>query len=233
MTTDPCHIAIIMDGNRRWAERRGLAIADGHKEGGLVAKNIITEAAKSKIRYLTLYAFSSENWQRSDFEVSNLMLLLEFYLSNNSRLLLENNIRFRVIGDIARLSPSIQKKITEYEILTKNSTGLNLIIALNYGSKLEIVDSCRKICLEVIAGTTKLEELNEQKFAEFLYTKDIPDPDLLIRTSGEQRISNFLLWQIAYTELYFTNKLWPDFNKEDLDEAIKSFRERKRKYGAK
>lgn len=226
------HIAIIMDGNRRWATQNKLPAKDGHKKGAEVAKKIITKAAELNIKFLTLYTFSSENWNRNEFEVKDLMTLLEFYLENNSKLLIENNIKFKVIGDLLNLPKSIRNKILEYENITKDAKGLNLILAINYGARDEIRMACVKINEDITNNKLKLEDLTEVKISEYLYTHNIPDPDLLIRTSGEQRISNFLLWQIAYTEFYFTDILWPNFTEKDLENTISVFKERKRKYGA-
>ena len=232
MTSKLDHIAIIMDGNRRWAINHHCAVSEGHKKGAEVAKEIIQECSKLGIKWLTLYTFSSENWQRGDFEVGNLMSMLEFYLIDSKKLLIDSNIRFQVIGDISKLPSSIRKKIVEYEDLTRKASGLHLIIALNYGSKQEIVSACKNVLIECQKGKLKIEEITEELFANFLYTDSIPDPDLLIRTSGEQRMSNFLLWQLAYAELYFTTTLWPDFTPQDLAIAVDSYKKRKRKYGA-
>jgi undecaprenyl diphosphate synthase len=226
------HIAIIMDGNRRWAKKNKLPISDGHKKGALVAEEIIKNAAQIGIKWLTLYAFSSENWKRCNNEVNDIMALLEFYLSNHAELFLKNNVKFRAIGDLSRLNSNIRNKIIHYESITSKADGLNLLVAINYGSKSEILNACKKIAREAISGNIDIENLEENNFVKFLYTANVPDPDLLIRTSGEQRISNFLLWQIAYTELYFTDILWPDFCLHDFEEAISSYNKRKRKYGA-
>ena len=221
---NPNHIAIIMDGNRRWAEKHNLPSFEGHRRGAATAKNIIENAVELQIKYFTLFAFSSENWLRPKDEVTDLMKLIEFYLKKNKDLLKKKQIKFKVIGELSKLSPSIVEKIKFHEQQTKNSNGLNLIIALNYGSRVEITEACKLILNKVLKGDLQISDITEKDFANYLYTKDIPDPDLIIRTSNEQRLSNFLLWQAAYSEFYFTNKLWPDFNKEDFQLAIDDYK---------
>ncbi len=222
------HIAIIMDGNGRWAESRGLSKAEGHRRGAEAARKIIEVCAKQGIPFLTLYAFSAENWNRPESEVSWLMELLEGYLRREISSLHENNIRVRVIGDLLKLAPDIRTQIEKAESLTAANTRLTLTVALSYGSRQEIIQAAKKA-----AESGEIKMLDEEKFSRFLHTAGTPDPDLLIRTGGEKRLSNFLLWQFAYTELYFSDILWPDFGVEDLKEAIAEFAKRERRYGAR
>lgn len=225
------HIAIIMDGNGRWARQKNLPIAEGHAEGAKAAKKIIKACLKLEIPYLTLYTFSSENWHRNPEEVEGLMSLLKFYLINELDLLTNNQIKVTFIGDKSKLAPEILFLIEKCEILTKDFKKLNLQIAISYGSRQEILNAQKTLFSDLNSGKLKIEELNEELFKSYLYTASIPDPDLLIRTSGEYRVSNFLLWQIAYSELYFTKVLWPDFNLTHLRQAIRSFNKRERRYG--
>lgn len=229
--TDCHHIAIIMDGNRRWAQKHGLPKNFGHKKG---AENVvkITRAMKeSGIKYLTLYAFSTENWQRSPEEVDALMNLLREYLEKEFREIMENNVRIIFIGERDMLSSDILEKMQHIEKQSANNTDLTLCIALSYGSRQEILSATKKVVQLVLDKKMNIEDITQEKFSSLLYTANIPDPDILIRTSGEQRISNYLLWQLAYTELFFTDTLWPDFNKEELMDIINHFKTRERRYG--
>jgi len=227
----PSHVAIIMDGNGRWAQQRGLDRIFGHQQGVSAVREVIETAAELGISYLTLYAFSTENWGRPDEEVTALMGIMVQSLNKETDTLLKNNIRLKAIGDFNRLSNNVRKRLFETIKLTSVSTGLNLIIALSYSSRWEITDATRRISADVLNGTLKQNLINEAEFEKYLTTYGIPDPELLIRTSGELRISNFLLWQLAYTELYFTEKLWPDFGKEDFYNAIIDFQKRERRFG--
>lgn len=229
----PKHIAIIMDGNRRWAKSRMLPVKLGHKQGAETLKKVVRHANKIGIEYITVYAFSTENWKRSEEEVSALMNLLESYLDEFAKEADTENIVIRVLGDLSALSEALQENIKRTIERTKNNTGTIFNIALNYGGRNEIVNAVRNISKEVLDGKLTPEEINEEVFAEHLYTKKDPDPDLLIRTSGELRLSGFLPWQTVYSEFIFLEKLWPDFTPEDLDEAIKTFQKRNRKFGAK
>ena len=227
------HIAIIMDGNGRWAKKRGMPRTFGHKKG---AENVvkITRAMKeSGVKYLTLYAFSTENWQRSKDEVDALMQLLNEYLDKELKEIMDNNVRIVFIGERYMLSDSIQAKMAFLEKESEKNTDLTLCIALSYGSRQEILSAVKKIAAKVKEGSMDISQITQDVFSEELYTKEIPDPDVLIRTSGEQRISNYLLWQSAYTEFLFLEKYWPDFTEQDLLEAIKVFERRNRKFGGK
>lgn len=231
-TNNTCrHIAIIMDGNGRWAKKRGMPRTFGHKKG---AENVvkITRAMKeSGVKYLTLYAFSTENWQRSKDEVDALMQLLNEYLDKELKEIMDNNVRIVFIGERYMLSDSIQAKMTFLEKESEKNTDLTLCIAMSYGSRQEILSAVKKIAAKVKEGSMDISQITQDAFSEELYTKEIPDPDVLIRTSGEQRISNYLLWQSAYTELFFTNTLWPDFGKDELWDIINKFNQRERRYG--
>ncbi len=228
----PQHIAIIMDGNRRWAKEKDIDYRLGHKQGAETLKKIAKYANKIGIKYLTVYAFSTENWKRTKEEVGALMLLLQKYaeeLLNSSDL---ENIKINVLGDINSLDKSIKNSIKKITDKTKENTGLVLNIAFNYGGRDEIVKATKKIAEAVKNGDIKIEDIGEKLISDNLYTAGQPEPDLLIRTSGEQRLSNFLLWQLAYTEFIFLDKYWPDFSENDLDEAILIFKTRNRKFGA-
>lgn len=227
----PSHIAIIMDGNGRWAQQRGLDRIFGHQQGVNSLRNIIEASAELRIKYLTIYAFSTENWERPDDEVSALMGIMVQSLNKETGTLLENNICLRVIGDINRLSSDVQERLFETINLTSGNTGLNLIVALSYSSRWEIIEAVKKMTSEVKNGKIIPESIDEGLFEKFLSTSGIPDPELMIRTSGELRISNFLLWQLAYTELCFTEILWPDFGKEDFYRAIIDYQKRERRFG--
>jgi undecaprenyl diphosphate synthase len=227
----PSHVAIIMDGNGRWARQRGLERIFGHQQGVNALREVIETAAELGIRYLTLYAFSTENWGRPDEEVSALMGIMIQSLNNETDTLIKNNIRLKAIGDVDRLADDVKEKLFETINLTSVGTGLNLVVALSYSSRWEITEAARRMSADVKNGTLKPDSIKEEDFEKYLTTYGIPDPELMIRTSGELRISNFLLWQLAYTELYFTDKLWPDFGKEDFYNAIIDFQKRERRFG--
>ena len=229
----PKHIAIIMDGNRRWARKKGLEPKLGHKEGAKTLEKIVRYANKIGLKYITVYAFSTENWKRTKDEVGALMLLLQNYLDDYSKRADTENIKVKVLGDISALSEGMQKSINKCMERTKNNTGVTFNIALNYGGRDEIVKAVRKISEQVKEGKINIEDINEQLISDNLYTAGEPDPDLLIRTSGELRTSNFLPWQIVYSEFVFVEKNWPDFEEKDLDEAIEIYQKRNRKFGAK
>lgn len=227
----PKHIAIIMDGNGRWARRRGLIRIRGHIEGVKSVREITTECAKKHIEQLTLYAFSKENWSRPKHEVDILMRLLKRYLIRERPTILENNIRFTVIGQIDGLPEDIQREIAINIEESKCNTGMILCLALNYGGRAEIVDAARGIASDVVKGKISPEDINEATFKRYMYTSDMSDPDLLIRTGGDMRVSNFLLWEISYSELWITPVCWPDFRKEHLEEALRDYSTRERRYG--
>jgi len=227
----PRHIAIILDGNGRWAAARHLPRSVGHKRGAEAVRRAVEGAGDLGISYLTVFGFSSENWKRPRAEILDLMQLLRFYLRNELKKMMENGIRLRIIGDRTKLDPDIVALIEEVENATKENTGVNLTIALSYGGRREIVEATRRIAQEAAAGKIAIEEISESLFAKHLETADIPDPDLIIRTSGEKRISNFLLWQSAYTEFVFLDKFWPDFTQKDLEDAVREFASRERRYG--
>lgn len=229
----PKHIAIIMDGNRRWAKERNLETRLGHKEGAETLKKIAKYANKIGIKYLTVYAFSTENWKRTKEEVGALMGLLQMYVNDflNDKEL--ENIKINILGDVTKLEPGLQKSIQKAIDRTKDYTGMTLNVAFNYGGRDEITKAVQKIATKVQNNDIAIQDIDEQYVSENLYTKGQLEPDLLIRTGGEQRVSNFLLWQLAYTEFLFIDKYWPDFSEADLDEAIKVFETRNRKFGAK
>lgn len=229
----PKHIAIIMDGNRRWARKKGLEPKLGHKEGAKTLEKIVRYANKIGLKYITVYAFSTENWKRTKDEVGALMLLLQNHLDDYSKRADTENIKVKVLGDISALSEGMQKSINKCMERTKNNTGVTFNIAINYGGRDEIVKAVRKISEQVKEGKINIEDINEQLISDNLYTAGEPDPDLLIRTSGELRTSNFLPWQIVYSEFVFVEKNWPDFEEKDLDEAIEIYQKRNRKFGAK
>ena len=228
----PNHVAIIMDGNGRWAQARGLPRIAGHRRGAQSVRTAVECSVKFGVRYLTLYSFSSENWKRPVREVEDLMDLLRRYLLSEIADLHKNGVRLRVIGDRHELSPDLVKLIEEGEASTAGNDKLDLIVALSYGGRSEIVSAIRKIAKKVEAGQLQSDEIDESVLEAHLETADIPDPDLLIRTSGEQRISNFLLWQIAYSELVFLETLWPDFLEKDFLKAINEYQRRERRFGA-
>lgn len=227
----PKHVAIILDGNGRWAKKRGLPRNAGHIQGSKAVEKICKEAYNMGIQYLTVYAFSTENWARPKEEVNALMKLLNSYLKDCLKTSKKNNMRVRVIGDITTLAEDLKNKITELENISKENTGLNFQVALNYGSRDEMLRAVKRIINDYDKNKLTVDEIDETCFSNYLDTKGIPDPDLLIRTSGEQRLSNYLLWQLAYTEFYFTDVLWPDFNKEELKKAIEYYNNRERRYG--
>lgn len=227
----PTHVAIIMDGNGRWAKARGLPRSAGHKRGGEAARTAVRAAAEAGVKYLTLFGFSSENWNRPDEEVTDLMGLLRFYLNREIKSLEKDGVKLRVIGNRAMLPTDIQELISAAEKRTINNSRITLVIALSYGGRAEIANSAKAIALKVKDGSIDPLEINEEMFSMHLETADIPDPDLLIRTSGEKRISNFLLWQTAYSEFIFTDTLWPDFSADDFNNALIEFGARERRYG--
>ncbi|MBF0267056.1 MAG: isoprenyl transferase [Alphaproteobacteria bacterium] len=231
MSLPPAHVAIIMDGNGRWAKSRGLPRTAGHRKGAEAVRATIKACRELGVRYLTLFGFSSENWKRSPDEVSDLMGLLRFYLRNEVKELHTAGVRLRIIGDRSRLSEDIVKLIEESEAKTASNTALDVVMALSYGGRQEIVSAAQRLAREVKAGTLEPDEISEDVFASRLFTANIPDPDLLIRTSGEKRVSNFLLWQAAYAEFVFQDVLWPDFGRPQLEEAISEFHRRERRYG--
>lgn len=228
----PRHVAIILDGNGRWAKKRKMPRNYGHTQGSKAVEKICEDAYHMGIEYLTVYAFSTENWRRPREEVDALMKLLGNYLETSIKTSAKNNMKVRILGDTSVLSEGIRRSIDELEKASANNTGLNFQVAINYGSRDEILRAVKAISREVKEGALTAEEIDEELFNRFLDTRDIPEPDLLIRTSGEQRLSNFLLWQCAYTELYFTDVLWPDFNKIELKKAVEYYSSRKRKFGA-
>lgn len=227
----PQHIAIILDGNGRWAKAKGMPRNYGHTAGARNVETVCQAAHDLGVKYVTMYAFSTENWNRPEGEVEALMKLLESYLKNCIKTADKNNMRVRVIGDTTRLSDRFQERIRELEAASAKNDGLNLQIAINYGSRDEMTRAMRRMSEDVAAGKRKPEEITESVFEEYLDTAGIPDPDLLIRTSGELRLSNFLLWQLAYSEFYFTDVPWPDFHKEELERAIEAYNKRDRRFG--
>lgn len=225
------HIAIIMDGNGRWAKKRGLPRSVGHKKGAEVVKEITRAAGELGVKYLTLYAFSTENWQRDPEEVATLMGLLRDYLKSDLKEIQENGVRIIFIGERQMLDADIVEQMAKIEAETAHNDKMTLCIAISYGARQEIVNAARKIAVLARRGDILPEDVDIKMFSDMLYTKDVPDPDLIIRTSGEQRISNYLLWQIAYAEFFFTPTLWPDFGKEELERIINDFNTRERRYG--
>lgn len=228
----PKHIAIIMDGNRRWARAQGKPAAFGHKAGAKTLENIVRYANKIGLEYITVYAFSTENWKRAEDEVNALMMLLQNYLDDYSKRANSENIKVKILGDITALSQNMQKSIIDCMERTKNNTGVTFNIALNYGGRDEIIKAVKNIASQVKNNELEIESINEEIIANNLYTAGQPDPDLLIRTSGEIRLSNFLPWQLVYSEFLFIDKNWPDFTEEDLDNAIIEYQKRTRKFGA-
>lgn len=229
----PKHIAIIMDGNGRWAKKRSLPRKAGHKAGADTLEKISKEAMKLGVKHLTVYAFSTENWKRSDEEIKGIMDLLRSYLKNHINTAKKDNVKVDVIGDITKLDDDIQKQILNLENITKDKTTMSLHIALNYGGRDEILRTFKKIAKKIENGELNSNDITENIINKNLDTSGIPDPEFLIRTSGEERISNFLLWQIAYSELVFTDKLWPDFNEQDLKLAIYQYQNRERRFGGR
>ncbi len=230
-TRIPAHVAIIMDGNGRWAKKRGLPRTVGHAQGAKVVEQILEDADDMGIKYLTVYAFSTENWARPATEVKALMNLLRTYMKTSLAKCAKNNVRVRVIGDKSKLDADLQDSIAGLEADTAGNTGIGFQIAINYGGRDEITRAVRKIAAKAAAGEIRPEEITSESISDSLDTAGIPDPDLLIRTCGEQRTSNFLIWQCAYSEFYFTQTAWPDFTKKDLEEAIDAYNHRERRYG--
>ena len=227
----PKHVAIIMDGNGRWAERHGKARVFGHESGVESVRSVVEGAGEMGIKHLTLYAFSTENWDRPKNEVEALMELLIMAIETETESLMKNNVRLSAIGDLNKIPEKVREKLNGCIKHLETNTGLNLILALSYSSKWEIINAVQNLVKDSIKKEIKPEKINNELFESYLNTANLPDPELLIRTSGEYRISNFLLWQIAYSELYFTEKLWPDFRKEDLLEAVIDFQNRERRFG--
>ena len=225
----PQHIAIIMDGNGRWAMEQGLDRTYGHKAGVETVKRITAECSRLGVKYLTLYTFSTENWNRPAYEIEALMGLVVNFVEMN--LFTDNNVRFRMVGDFSRLSESVQKKIKYIEDLTAKFDGLTVVVAMSYSSRWELVNVTKQIAQQVKDGTISMDDIDEQLINKHLVTNFMPDPDLLIRTGGEVRISNYMLWQLAYSELYFCDTYWPDFMEEDLHKAIANYQQRQRRYG--
>lgn len=229
----PESIGIIMDGNGRWAKKKGLPRKMGHREGANVLKNIVNHASDVGIKYLTVYAFSTENWSRSKEEVNDLMSLLAEYLDGFSKNFDKGDIRIKIIGRRTKLSSKLQQKIEEVEDRTKNNGGLTFVIALDYGGRQEVAWAIRKIVSDITRGALSIDDISEEVVSDNIYTKDIPDPDMIIRTSGEKRMSNFLMWQSVYSELFFLDVLWPDFTEEDFDDAINEYYNRNRRFGGR
>ncbi len=229
--TLPQHVAIIMDGNGRWAKARGLPRTAGHKKGADALRNVLNACRDAGVKYLTIYAFSAENWKRPADEISDLMQILRHYLDKELQTLHENNVRLRFIGDLPQLDKDIRAQINDAMELTSRNRAFNLTVALSYGSRQEIVRAVRKLATEIASGKIKAEAISEDDIAQALDTAGLPEPDLLIRTGGEQRLSNFLLWQSAYTEFYFTPTLWPDFDRDHFTKALQDYAKRERRYG--
>lgn len=227
----PVHLAIIMDGNGRWARKRGLSRSVGHREGSKTLKRLVLFCSEIGIKHLTVFAFSTENWKRPKKEVNTLMSLMHEYLKNADRELKGKDVRIRVFGDLRQLPDDIQKQITKVCKSTQNRKGMSFNIALNYGGRSEIVQAVKKIANDVKKGVISVDDIDEQVISDRMYTLGIPEPDLLIRSSGEKRLSNFMLWQLAYTELWFSDVLWPDFTKETILQAFEEYQQRKRRYG--
>ncbi len=227
----PRHVAIIMDGNNRWAKRRFMPGVAGHKAGVDAVRAVVEHSAKQGVEVLTLFAFSSENWRRPADEVSALMSLFVLALEREVRKLHRHNIRLQIMGDVSGFSPRLQQLIRESEALTANNTAMTLVVAANYGGQWDIAQAARRIAEDVQAGTLQPQDINEQVFHRYTWLADLPPPDLLIRTGGEQRISNFMLWQTAYSELYFSPVFWPDFKEQEYQQALTAFAERTRRFG--
>ncbi len=227
----PQHVAIILDGNGRWAKSKGMPRNYGHAQGSKNVERICEEAWRMGIKYLTVYAFSTENWNRPKSEVDALMKLLRNYMKTCLKTAEKNDMKIRVIGDIKALDEDIKNRIIELEEASKDNNGLNFTIAINYGSRDEMIRAVKRLAQDCVDGKIRVEEISDPVYESYLDTHGIPDPDLLIRTSGEQRLSNYLLWQMAYTEFYFTDVLWPDFTKEELVKAVEQYNRRDRRYG--
>ncbi len=231
ITRLPKHIAIIMDGNGRWAQERGQIRLQGHKAGAESVRSVLRTAYRLGVKYLTLYAFSEQNWARPEDEVKGLMSLLVRHVRSESKELMQRGIRFRAIGDVEKLSPEVLNEIRGLEEQSKENDDMFLQVAISYGSREEIVHACKQLAEKVQRGELKPEDITEKMFSQNLYTAEIPDPDLMIRTSGEMRVSNFLLWQLAYGELYVTDTYWPDFHAQELVEALRDYSGRERRFG--
>ena len=227
----PSHVAIIMDGNGRWAKKKGLARIFGHREGANSVDRITEEAARLGIKALTLYSFSTENWKRSDKEINGLMNLLGSYLDKKFKKLMDNNIRLNAIGELEKLPSSVREKLSLVIKKTSKNSGMILTLALSYGGRQEIIHAAKQVALKLKNNSIEISDITEKFFSEFLYTKNLPEVDLLIRTSGEMRVSNFLLWQICYSEIYVTDTFWPDFDERELEKAILEYQKRERRYG--
>jgi len=227
----PKHIAIIMDGNGRWAKERGLPRIAGHEQGAESVRAVTEACVELGVQYLTVYAFSTENWKRPEAEITALWALLEHFIAQETPTLMKNGVRLQAIGRLHELPQSCQTALQEAVNLTGRNPATTLILALNYSGRTEIIDTVRHLCREAVAGRVSHDTITEEIFSQHLYTRDYPDPDLLIRTSGELRLSNFLLWQLSYTEIYVTQKMWPDFGKEDLRDAIGEYNKRQRRFG--
>ncbi len=227
----PKHVAIIMDGNGRWAKKKKMPRTYGHAAGAKVVEKICEDAKNLGIEYLTVYAFSTENWKRPEAEVDKIMSLIREYLKKQEKKMMKENMVFSVIGDRNRLAPDIIETIDRVEKNTAGNTGLKFCVAINYGSRDEMIRAMKALTKDVKEGKIKEEDISEEMFSGYLDTRNYPDPDLLIRTSGEERLSNFLMWQLAYSEFYFTDVLWPDFNKKELDKAIDKYNKRDRRFG--
>jgi undecaprenyl diphosphate synthase len=230
--TIPRHVAIILDGNGRWAKQRGLARIFGHEEGSKAVRQSVEGCGEMGVEYLTLYAFSQENWRRPKMEVTALMGLLQRFLKDTTPELMDRNVKLQAIGRLTDLPAGCLGQLHESIETTAGNTGLTLVLALSYGSRTELIDAVKSVVRDVQSGHIDPAMIDPELFSKHLYTRCYPDPDLLIRTSGEMRLSNFLLWQLSYTEIYFTKTLWPDFRKEDLLEAVKDYGNRQRRYGA-
>ena len=231
MSKVPQHIAIIMDGNGRWAKKKGILRASGHEEGGRSVQRALDLCLEHGVKWMTLYAFSTENWGRSSLEVNALMHLLDKYLKERTPEMMEKNVRLHAIGELHMLPENCRKRLQASIDATRNNDGLNLVLALSYGSRQEITAAVRSLASQVKAGTLQPEDITPEILADNLYTAGMPDPDLLIRTSGEMRISNYLLWQISYSELFVTDVLWPDFTEENFNEALRDYEKRNRRFG--
>jgi len=227
----PRHIAVIMDGNGRWAENRGLSRSEGHNQGSMAVQKVVEEAARLGIGYLTLYCLSNENWKRPEHELQFLMHLLQHYMIEQREVLERNNIRLRTLGRQTGIPANVWQEMEETKRLTRGNTGLQLCLAINYGGRQEIVDACRAIAARATTGDLTIDQIQESTISQHLYTHELPDPDLLIRTAGEMRVSNYLLWQISYSEIWVTQRCWPDFGESDLHEAISDYAGRQRKFG--
>lgn len=228
----PTHIGMIMDGNRRWAREKGLEIKQGHKQGAKTLENIVRYAKTVGVKYISVFAFSTENWKRSQEEVGTLMMLLKGYLDDYGKRADTENIRIKVLGDITAVNEGLQKSIRKAEERTRDNNGIVLSILFNYGGRADILRATKDIAKRVKEGKLSIDDITEDIFSDSLYTEGMPDPDLVIRTSGEMRTSGFLTWQTSYSELLFLEKYWPDFSEEDLDNCIKEFQKRKRNFGA-